>query len=170
MHNKVVHTLARTYARRGMRTVRFNYRGVGNSAGSYADGIGETQDALAVVDWIMQRESASALHLAGFSFGGMVALRAALERLPASLVTVAPAVRFFDGEFRPPECRWLVLQGEADEIVSAADVGQWVRSLSRTPTLQSFSEVGHFFHGALGQVGDAVNSFLDASNESESER
>jgi alpha/beta superfamily hydrolase len=161
MHNKVVHTLARSLARHGAHTVRFNYRGVGGSAGSYGGGDGETDDALAVIDWLCARHPGAVLYLAGFSFGGMVAIRAAHRRDAAALITVAPAIRFFDDAFIRPACPWLVIQGEADEIVLAADVVRWACRLDPTPEIETMSGVGHFFHGALGTIGDAAATFLD---------
>ncbi|MFO7278462.1 MAG: alpha/beta hydrolase, partial [Pseudomonadota bacterium] len=77
MNNKVVHTLARTFNELGIRSLRFNFRGVGASEGSYAEGIGETEDALAVIEWGRVRWPGAEPLLAGFSFGGIVALRAA---------------------------------------------------------------------------------------------
>ncbi len=159
MHNKVVHTLSRYFARRGMPSVRFNYRGVGDSEGSYAGGDGETDDARAVIAWARARYPGAALHLAGFSFGGMVAIRAALAEDVAALITVAPAIRFFEPSFQRPPCPWLVIQGEADEIVSAADVRQWVKALDPPPVLDSHAGVGHFYHGALGSLAESADAF-----------
>jgi alpha/beta superfamily hydrolase len=82
MTNKVVHTLARSLQEQGMPTVRFNYRGVGKSAGQYDEGRGETADALAVVAWGRERWPGVPLTLAGFSFGAMVALLAAPAAQP----------------------------------------------------------------------------------------
>ena len=161
MRNKVVHTLARFFARRGALAVRFNFRGVGGSAGEYAGGIGEVDDALAVIEWARERHPGLPLWLAGFSFGGMVAIRAAVAARPAALITVAPAIRFFGDDFVMPPCPWLIVQGEADEIVAAADVVRWARSLEPQPMLATLSSVGHFFHGSLGEISAAAGSFLD---------
>jgi hypothetical protein len=160
MHNKVVHTLSRAFARRGAIAVRFNFRGVGESAGSFDDGTGETDDALAVIEWIGDRHPDALLYLGGFSFGGMIAIRAACKRDAAALITVAPAIRFLGAEFERPACPWLVIQGEADEIVSAADVVSWAQRLDPPPALETISGIGHFFHGALDTIGDAADSFL----------
>ena len=77
MQNKVVHTVARAMQEAGAATVRFNFRGVGASAGHYDDGVGELADALAVVDWARAQFDCDALWLAGFSFGAATALQAA---------------------------------------------------------------------------------------------
>ena len=103
MTNKVVHVLAKAFNERGVPSLRFNFRGVGASAGSYDEGAGETQDALAAIDWALQRWPGAALWAAGFSFGGAVAVRAAVARDAKRLVTVAPAVhRFAVGEVQLP--------------------------------------------------------------------
>ncbi len=75
MHNKVVHTLARTFTAAGIAALRFNFRGVGDSAGAYDEGDGETEDALAAVAFAHDRTGDVPLWLAGFSFGASVALR-----------------------------------------------------------------------------------------------
>ena len=113
MTNKVVHILAKAFGERGVPAVRFNFRGVGASAGAYDEGEGETQDALAVMDWALQRLPGAALWAAGFSFGGAIAVRAAVARDAKRLVTVAPAVHRFavDGA-QLPRCPWLLVQGD----------------------------------------------------------
>src|ERR1041384_971891 len=91
LDNKVVYTLARSFHDLGMPTIRFNFRGVGKSWGSFADGVGETEDALAVIAAGREKWPGAELWLAGFSFGGAVAIRVAASANPARLVTVAPA-------------------------------------------------------------------------------
>lgn len=168
MDNKVVTTLARTAHEFGVPTIRFNYRGVGNSAGSYDHGRGETDDALAVIAWGRQRWPGAALWLAGFSFGAVVSLRAAVSPQVgevARLVTVAPALgrNFHDaGEITAPSCPWLVVQGEADEVVDPQQNIQWLQQVQPAPRLAVLPGVGHFFHGQLGALQEQVRSFLAA--------
>jgi hypothetical protein len=156
LHNKVVHTLARALQSRGLVSVRFNYRGVGASAGDYDAGRGECEDALAVCAWSRQRWPGLPLTLAGFSFGALVALRAAASVRPARLISVAPAIAHLEGEFTRPKCPWLIVQGEADEIVDAQAVVAWARRFTPPPQLRLLPGVGHFFHGQLEQLRDAV--------------
>jgi uncharacterized protein len=164
MHNKVVHTVARACQERGMPTLRFNYRGVGASAGSYDEGRGETQDALAVVAAGRARWPDAALTLAGFSFGGMVSLCAAAAAAPARLISVAPAVMYAElASIARPACPWLIVQGEADEIVDSRQVQAFAARFEPPPQLVILPGVGHFFHGRLEQLRDAALAFLAAA-------
>jgi alpha/beta superfamily hydrolase len=161
MDNKVVTTTARALRDCGVPTLRFNFRGVGASAGSYDQGDGETKDALAVAAWGGARWPGRSLVIAGFSFGGYVALRIALLRVPQLLITVAPAISLLDAEsFAAPQCRWLVIQGEADELVDAAQVTALVKRMVPMPKLVLLPGVGHFFHGNLQQLRDAVTAAI----------
>lgn len=161
LDNKVVYTLARAFNEVGARAVRFNFRGVGASAGSFARGQGETEDALAVLDWVRARRPHDALWLAGFSFGGAVALHAATRAAVAGLVTVAPAVNLYDVRWLPaPRVPWLVVQGDADDVVSAQDVQAWVEHLDPRPALVLMPGVGHFFHQRLNDLRSAVIEWL----------
>jgi uncharacterized protein len=162
MQNKVVHTLARAMQELGAPTVRFNFRGVGSSAGTYDAGRGELEDALAVADWAKTMWGCESLWLAGFSFGAAVALRAAAAVRPLALVTVAPPVGRILAEDTPhPHCAWLVVQGDADELVDFAAVRNWVASYAEPPELAVFDGAEHFFHGRLGELRSVVRGFLE---------
>ncbi len=148
MDNKVVQTLARALTQLGYSTVRFNFRGVGASAGAWDGGRGEIDDALAVVTAF--RGDGQALVLAGFSFGGFVASNAALRlgvdgRAAERLVLVAPAVSRFDMAAVPQDT--LLIHGEADDVVPLAAVFDWARPLGLPVTV--VPGAGHFFHGQL---------------------
>lgn len=147
MDNKVVTMLARTFVPLGYTAVRFNYRGVGASAGGWGEGPGEVDDALAVV--AAHRTAGQPLVLAGFSFGGYVAAQAA-ARLPADaraerLVLVGPAVQTFPMADVPPDT--LVVHGELDEVVELRAVFDWARTQHLPVTV--IPGAGHFFHGQL---------------------
>lgn len=162
MDNKVVHTLSRALHRMGISTVRFNFRGVGQSAGEHDEGRGETDDALRVIDWLQQRLPAEALWLAGFSFGAWIALRAAAKRDCRQLITVAPPVQRFAIMDEPqPDCDWLIVQGDADELVDSAAVVEWVNELQPGPELVVLPEVDHFFHGALTELREILIGNLE---------
>lgn len=147
MDNKIAQTLARALVALGYTAVRFNFRGVGASGGHWDRGIGEVDDALAVV--AAHRAPGRALVLAGFSFGGYVASQAG-ARLPAGkpaerLVLVGPAVQTFPMASVPPDT--LVIHGESDEVVPLAAVFDWARPQSLPVTV--VPGAGHFFHGQL---------------------
>lgn len=169
MDNKVVTTLARTAHAAGIASIRFNYRGVGASEGSFDEGRGEMQDALTAIAHGRGRWPGAALWLAGFSFGGCMALRASTA--PAAgkvqgLITVAPALeRFYASaaDIVVPECPWLVIQGDADDVVSPQQVIAWAGSLQPAPRLALVPGVGHFFHGALNTLHDHAAEFFGAS-------
>ena len=163
MQNKVVHTLARAMQELGAPTVRFNFRGVGASAGSYDGGTGELEDSLAVCAWARRRWNCQALWLAGFSFGSAVALQAAADVQPRSLVTVAPPVgRIIVSPVARPACPWLVVQGDHDELVDVVQVRRWVDEFVPPPRLVVLNEAEHFFHGRLGELRSTVLEFLSA--------
>ena len=169
MTNKVVTTLARTAHSLGVPSLRFNFRGVGASDGAYDEGRGEIDDALATVAFGRQRWPGAALWLAGFSFGGVVALRASTTRgvgVVDRLVTIAPALGRNFGSVREvsvPGCPWLVVQGDADEVIDGALVIDWAKQLDPAPQLAVLPGVGHFFHGHLVALQATVAGFLGAA-------
>ena len=158
MTNKVVQTLARAFVQLGCRSVRFNFRGVGGSAGAWAEGPGEVEDALAVIHAF--RAPDEPLVLAGFSFGGYVATQAAAALAAAApplacerLVLVAPAVSRFPAAPVPAQ-RTQLIHGEADDVVALADVLDWARPQALPVTV--VPGAGHFFHGQLALLKSLV--------------
>jgi alpha/beta superfamily hydrolase len=157
MDNKVVTTVARALHETGIPTLRFNFRGVGASAGAFDEGVGETADADAVAAWGRERWPGRDLVIAGFSFGAYVAMRLALQRVPRHLITIAPALERFNAfGMAVPRCPWLVVQGDADDVVDPRAVINWVNGLDPKPRLVVLTGVGHFFHGRLNELRDAV--------------
>jgi alpha/beta superfamily hydrolase len=157
MDNKVVTTVARALHETGIPTLRFNFRGVGASAGAFDEGVGETADADAVASWGRERWPGRDLVIAGFSFGAYVAMRLALQRVPRYLITIAPALQRFDAfGMAVPRAPWLVVQGDADDVVDPGAVINWVNGLDPKPRLVVLPGVGHFFHGRLHELRDAV--------------
>jgi alpha/beta superfamily hydrolase len=145
----------------GAPTVRFNFRGVGGSAGTHDAGRGELEDAVAVVAWARARFNCDSLWLAGFSFGSAVALQAAPVVRPLALVTIAPPVgRILALETAHPGCPWLVVQGDQDELVDFATVRSWIARFAEPPELVVLAGAEHFFHGRLGQLRSAVVRYL----------
>jgi alpha/beta superfamily hydrolase len=154
LDNKVVQTLARAYVQLGYRAVRFNFRGIGASAGAWDMGQGEIDDALAVI--AAQREPGLPLALAGFSFGAYIAGQAATRLGPDAraerLLLVGPAVVNFAMPTVPADS--VVIHGEADEVVPLAAVFDWARP--QTLPVIVVPGVGHFFHGQLSLLKSLV--------------
>jgi alpha/beta superfamily hydrolase len=158
MDNKVVTTVARGCHDGGVPTLRFNFRGVGSSAGAFDGGLGETADAQAVADWGARRWSGRALLLAGFSFGAYVALRLAQQRPVQQLIAIAPPVGRFDfSGLEAPAGRWVIVQGDADEVVDPSAVRAWAASIDPAPRVELLAGVGHFFHGRLNELRGIVS-------------
>jgi uncharacterized protein len=151
LDNKVVQTLAKTFVALNYASVRFNFRGVGKSAGEFDDGVGETDDALAALAFA-RSEFADAAHippvLAGFSFGTYVQTRVAHVVEPGRMVLVGPAAGRFPAERVPADT--IVVHGEEDDVVALADVFAWARP-QQLPVIV-FPGCGHFFHGRLPQL------------------
>ena len=161
MHNKVAHTLARSFVRLGFAALRFNFRGTEGSEGEYDDGVGELGDALAAIEWMRAEFGSGPLWLAGFSFGAAIAIRAAVESAPDGLVSVAPAVsRFASGLEDQPDCPWLVVQGDKDELVEVEETIEWVNGLLPGPELAVLAGAEHFFHGRLIDLREIVTEFV----------
>ncbi len=171
LHNKVVTMTARALRELGATTLRFNFRGTGVSAGTFDDGEGELDDLRAVAAWVRQHRPDAQLWLAGFSFGAWVVLRAAAELQPAMLITIAPPVaRNWDfSTLTPPTCPWLVIQGEADEVVDPQSVYDWVEKMPSKPELVRMPGAGHFFHRRLvdlrGAIKNGVRAYLPAETQ-----
>jgi uncharacterized protein len=163
MHNKVVTTLARTFDELGLWSVRFNFRGVGKSAGIHANGIGETEDLLAVMRWVREHFPEYKIWLAGFSFGAYVAMQGALREaaIVSQLITIAPAVNHIDFSDKAPiRCPWILVMGEADEIVPLEAVKHWVEKQPAITKSIYFPGVSHFFHGHLTQLREGLKALL----------
>ena len=166
MLNKVVSTLQRTARDAGYSTLRFNYRGVGLSAGSHDMAGGEVDDAETVALWLRAQQPQLPFSLLGFSYGGFVAAALA-GRLEAQgheverLLMVAPAVQRLQAPERLPEHAALtVIQPEQDEVIDPAVVFAWSQALPRAHELLKVAECGHFFHGKLTDLKALVSPRL----------
>lgn len=164
MHNKVVTTIVKALNQMGIATVHFNFRGVGNSEGEFAHTIGETEDCLAVVQWVLTQWPEVELWLAGFSFGSYIAAKAASwltadNQLTstnqvnlAQLISIAPPVQHNDFTAIEVRCPWLIIQADDDEVVAAEQVYNWYDGLTVNKSLIRFAKAGHFFHGQLNNL------------------
>jgi alpha/beta superfamily hydrolase len=168
MHNKVAHTLARSFLRLGFAALRFNFRGTEGSEGQYDDGVGELDDAVAAINWMRQRYPDRPVWLGGFSFGAAIAIRAATIVEVDGLVSVAPAVYRFAGNLdKQPDCPWLVIQGDMDELVAVDETIEWVNGLEPGPDLLVMAGAEHFFHGRLNDLRSAVTDFVNEKSRGE---
>ena len=152
MDNKVVQTIARAALAVGWRSVRFNFRGIGASQGAWADGIGEIDDALAVIAAFRE----PSFMLGGFSFGAYVASHAA-SRLPEGerpqrMVLVGPSTQKQPMATVPANT--LVVHGEVDDVVPLSATFDWARPQSLPVVV--LPGVGHFFHGQLGLLKNVI--------------
>lgn len=168
MSNKVVYTLASTAGKAGLVSLRFNFRGVGHSAGLHDEGRGETDDVV----WLAEQlkvllPAGTPLLLAGFSFGAFVALKAASRVRAAALMSVAPpfsATRaiYAEGDSPPPApgCPWAVIHSRDDDTVAYADTASVLARYQPPPRLTTVDGAGHFFHGRLGEVSDCFAALI----------
>jgi uncharacterized protein len=159
MDNKVVHTLFKVLFELGFITVKFNYRGVGKSEGSYGDGLGETEDVIAVVEAIREQFDTGPnklmLLLAGFSFGGAIQAHVAKIINPESLIMVAPSVDHLQAPSVSSYAkRVLIIQGDQDEVVPLKTILQWAAPQDLPIVVVPGAE--HFFHGKLNIIKRTV--------------
>jgi alpha/beta superfamily hydrolase len=170
MDNKVVTTVARAFGEAGASTFRFNFRGVGATEGAHDEGSGETEDALAVIAHARSAAGGLPLWLAGFSFGGAVALRASAQAEFQHLVLVAPAFRRLTGHGlgeapdpndpelgeigRHASSNTVIVHGDRDETVILADSIAW--ATPREVPIVVVPGADHFFHRKLHILREAV--------------
>ena len=163
MHNKVVTIVERALRELGLACVRFNFRGVGQSTGVHDEGRGEIDDLAAVAEWARRVGPGDALWLAGFSFGSFVSIAAARRLGADALVSIAPPVGRWDFDsIELPDCPWLVVQGEEDEVVDPAAVFAWIDALPNPPQLVRMPETSHFFHRRLMDLRGVIRNAMRA--------
>lgn len=165
MLNKVVSTLQRAARDAGYTTVRFNYRGVGKSAGMHDMNTGELEDAEAVAHWLLAQHPGLPLSILGFSYGGFVggALAGRLEAQGhqiARQILVAPAVARLQDHALAQQGALAIIQPEEDEVIAPESVYQFSAQLARAHELVRVAECSHFFHGKLVELKDLVAARL----------
>ena len=165
MDNKVAHTLSRAFIRSGYNSLRFNFRGTKKSEGKFDFGIGELDDLLAVIKWMKARDHSEILWLAGFSFGAAIAINASSIIKVDGLISVAPAVEKFTNLTNQPQCPWLILQGDEDELVDIKTTIDWLNTLNPGPELLILSQAEHFFHGRLVELREEIFKFVQEKNK-----
>jgi hypothetical protein len=162
MHTKVVFQSAKALARTGCIVLRFNFRGVGRSAGSWDEGRGEMDDFRAAVDWMAGRHPGLELWAAGFSFGSYVATTAGSDddRICA-LIAIAPPVNRYDfaAVKRSTKPKFIV-HGERDELIALRAVREFYARLQEPKELVEIDRANHLFDGQASEVGDALEELL----------
>ena len=161
MRNKVVTTLMKAYDMLGIPTIRFNYRGVGQSAGEYDHAVGEIEDALAAVQYMQAHYPDFKCAMAGFSFGAYIAAATANKINPVHLITLAPVIAGYPFAQLTIQCPWLAMIGADDDVASVPDLEAFVKT--RKITFEIMPEAGHFFHGQLIPLREQLIGFLKNS-------
>ena len=164
METKLVARTARRLSESGYQTLRFNFRGVGQSEGTWDDGNGERDDVVAALDYISDRLGSARLALFGFSFGAALGLDVGCrdERVEA-LIAVAPAVQRLPPEWTPADSKPILLVGASqDELVDPEDLREWVRARPDAVRLQMIEGADHLFTDKTDIVADAVVRFLES--------
>jgi alpha/beta superfamily hydrolase len=162
MHTKGVYQGAKALARVGCAVLRFNFRGVGRSAGAWDEGRGERDDFKAAVDFMAAQFPGKELWAAGFSFGAYVALTAGAEddRICA-LIGIAPPVNRYDFEAVKSSTKpKFIVHGEADELIPLKQVREFYAQLADPKELVEIDRANHLFDGQVGEVADALEDLL----------
>jgi len=163
MHTKVVYQAAKALARIGCVVLRFNFRGVGMSAGTWDEGRGEMDDYRAAVDFLAVQHPGLELWAAGFSFGSYIAttIGADDDRICA-LIAIAPPVHRYDfASVKLSAKPKFVVHGERDELISLKMVRRFYAQLPEPKELIEIDRANHLFEGQASEVGDALADLLE---------
>ena len=170
MNNKVVYAIFHAFARRGFSVLRFNFRGVGRSQGSYDGGPGELADAASALDWLQQTNpNAGQCWIGGFSFGAWISMQLLMRRPEiAGFIAVAPPANLFDfGFLAPCPSSGLILHGGADNLVPEADVQKLATRLANQRDIsvefKSIKGASHFFEREVEELGALIEEYVKKS-------
>jgi len=168
MNNKVVYGLYNAFAERDFATLRFNFRGVGRSQGSYDRGEGELADAAAALNWLQTiNPNSRSIWVAGFSFGAWIGMQLLMRRPEIdAFISIAPPANMLDFNFLAPcPTSGLIVHGEADEIVPEPFAAKLVNKLMNQRGIAIDYRVvpgaGHFFGDHLEELTTHVEDYLD---------
>ena len=162
MHNKVVFKVAQTLQMLGMPALRFNYRGVGHSTGSYDEGRGEMDDARYALEYLSRRYPGLPVIMAGFSFGAWIALRVAAsdDRVYAMIGLGVPG-RMFDGDYLKGSHKpKLIIHGTKDELAPYDLAVKWFEQVPAPKSLVAVEGADLFFQGRLEEVQAIIATFV----------
>lgn len=154
LDNKVAWTLAKAALNRGLVAIRPNFRGVGESEGSFDHGIGETEDLLGIAAAVAPHYPNLSWTLMGFSFGAYVQHRVAAELHAERLIMVGPAVSMY--AFDAPAIPTHIVHGTEDELIPVTAVRAYAQA--HGIALHEIAGAGHFFHGQLKPLQTLVES------------
>ena len=162
MHTKVVFQGAKALTRIGCGVLRFNFRGVGRSAGAWDEGRGEMEDYRAALDFLAGRYPGIELWAAGFSFGSYIAMTCGAEDdRVCALIGIAPPVDRYDyAAVKRSEKPKFIIHGERDELIPLTSVRSFYARLEEPKELVEIDRANHLFDGQAGEVGDALEDLL----------
>ena len=168
MDNKVVQTLARAFVQCGWQALRFNFRGVGRSQGSFDHGTGELSDAAAALDWAQTiNPEARACWVAGFSFGAWIGMQLLMRRPEVEgFISIAPEPNRYDFSFLAPcPSSGLIVSGDSDRVAPEKDVNGLVEKLKAQKgiliTHKTIPGANHFFDSKLEPLMETITAYLD---------
>ncbi len=170
MHDGVLDTASGALNSNGYNVLRFNFRGVGASEGSFDQGIGETADLSAVLDWLLAEHSPNQVLLGGYSFGSMIAWRLMQSTVAESvsgLWLIAPPVSMFpaaDGT-TAPTCPTHILHPEQDNFTNPPDLENWRQVAAPAADVQLIPSADHFFSGQHQSLQAAMETALAGGPE-----
>ena len=161
LSNPVVEAIALTYARKGITTLRFNFRGAGQSEGTFDNGNGERQDVLAAIN-LLRASGMTEIHLAGYSFGAWVNARTGpLPPEVSTLIMVAPPVAFMDYKDVPPQpLLKAVFTGSDDELAPVGLIRRYLAAWNPGARLEIIDDADHFFYGRFRQLEEAMATHI----------
>ena len=168
MNNRVIQSMHQIFQKRGFSVLRFNFRGVGRSQGTYARGEGELSDAAAALDWMQTiNPDAPYVWVGGYSFGAWIAMQLLMRRPEIhGFLSIAPPANMYDFTFLAPcPSSGLILNGEADELVPPEDVRKLVDKLKTQKGItiehSTIRGANHSFSAHLEEVSKRIENYLD---------
>ena len=170
MNNRVVYTLYNAFADSGFSVLRFNFRGVGRSQGSYDSGAGELSDAAYAFDWLQQVNTTSNLcWIGGYSFGALIAMQLMMRRPEIEgFVSVAPPADSEDFSFLAPcPSSGTIIHGEDDTNVPVESVKKLASKLDGQKNIsvlfQSIKGTDHFFKDKIEELSSATSTYIQGT-------
>ncbi len=162
MHTKALYQAAKAMPRIGVAALRFNFRGVGRSAGTFDSGPGEKEDFSAAISFVHDRFPDVPIWAAGMSFGSWAAMTVGAEDARVSLLLgIAPPVDRYDfSALLTCTLPKFIVHGEADELISIKEIRKFYAKLPEPKELVTIEDANHLFEGKTSLVGEAVEDLL----------